>query len=170
VSKLIEFYSGRAPDHAGRFVHEIQQWPDERLEAVHDFIQWLFPLAEPSPVNPLAPVLDRETVQAFATQPELRETLRGSFIGMLRFYGLELQPGPPAVRLAANFEQRAANWLHPGNHNHLRITRILKSLALLGLREEAGAFLKCLESIYGSQPGRISAVTLRFWRQAIGLA
>ena len=74
---------------------QIQQWPDERLEAVHDFIQWLFPLPEPSPVNPLAPVLDRETVEAFAARPELRENLRVSFLRMLRFYGLEMQPGPP---------------------------------------------------------------------------
>lgn len=168
---LVEFYNGREPDHAGRFVHQIQHWPDQRLEAVHDFIQWLFPLAEPSPVNPLAPVLDRETVAAFAAQPELRQNLRASFLRMLRFYGLETEPGPPAtVERSANFPQRAAVWLHPGNHNHLRITRILKSLRLLGLEEEARAFLKCLEAIYAENPGRISAVSMRFWRTATGPA
>jgi hypothetical protein len=168
ASRLVEFYSGQAPDHAGRFIHQIQQWPDERLEAVHDFIQWLFPLTEPSPVNPLAPVLDRQTIEAFATRPELRQSLRLSFLRMLRFYGLEMLPGPkPAIQRAANFTERAANWLHPGNHNHLRITRILKSLALLGLREEASQFLECLETIYAEKPGRISAVSLRFWREAI---
>jgi hypothetical protein len=168
ANRLVEFYSGRAPDHAGRFLHEIQQWPDERLEAVHDFIQWLFPLAEPSPVNPLAPVLDRKTIEAFAAQPELRRSLRISFVHMLRFYGLEMQPGPPqTVALTANFPERAANWLHPGNHNHLRITRILKSLTLLGLREEARGLLACLETIYADQPGKISPVSLRFWRAAI---
>jgi Opioid growth factor receptor (OGFr) conserved region len=171
VTRLVEFYSGRAPDHAGRFVHQIQQWPDQRLEAVHDFIQWLFPLPEPSPVNPLAPVLDRETIQAFAARPDLRENLRVSFLRMLRFYGLEMQSGSPqAVRLAANFPERAANWLHAGNHNHLRITRILKSLALLGLPGEANAFLECLETIYAGEPGKISAVSLGFWRAAIGPA
>ena len=170
-ARLIEFYSGRAPDHAGRFIEQIQKWPDDRLEAVHDFIQWLFPLPEPSPVNPLAPVLDRETIDAFAAQPELRESLRVSFLRMLRFYGLEMRPGPPqTVGLAENFPERAANWLHPGNHNHLRITRILKSLALLGLIEEARAFLDCLEAIYADYPDRISAVSLRFWRAAIGPA
>ena len=169
MSRLVEFYSGRAPDHAGRFLHQIQQWPDERLEAVHDFIQWLFPLPEPSPVNPLAPVLDPETIEAFAARPELRRNLRLSFLRMLRFYGLDMQPGPPpAVRLAANFAERAANWLHRGNHNHLRITRILKSLALLGLKEEAGAFLACLETIYAKNPGGISAVSVEFWRAATG--
>lgn len=167
-ARLIEFQSGRAPDHAGRWIHQIQEWPDERLEAVHDFIQWLFPLPEPSPVNPLAPVLDRETVEAFADRPDLRESLRVSFLRMLRFYGLELRSGiPQTVRPAANFPKRAANWLNPCNHNHLRITRILKSLALLGLTEEARAFLGCLETIYADHPGRISAASLRFWHAAI---
>ena len=167
--RLVEFYDGRAPDHAGRFIHQIQQWPDDRLEAVHDFIQWIFPLPEPSPVNPLAPVLDPETIQAFATGPELRQNLRRSFLRMLRFYGLEMRSGgPPAVDRAKNFQERAGNWLHPGNHNHLRITRILKSLAILGLTEEASAFLACLEAIRAEEPARISAVSLRFWRAAIG--
>jgi hypothetical protein len=88
---------------------------------------------------------------------------------MLGFYGLEIQPGSAAaVHRAANFSQRAAVWLHPGNHNHLRITRILKSLTLLGLKEEAGAFLECLEAIYADAPDKISATSLRFWRDAIG--
>jgi len=169
VSRIVEFYSGRAPDHAGRFLHDIQQWPDDRLEAVHDFIQWLFPLAEPSPVNPLAPVLDPEVIEAFAAQPELRENLRESFLRMLRFYGLEMQAGSrPVIRPGANFMQRSGNWLHPGNHNHLRITRILKSLALLGLMGKSRAFLECLERIYAEHPGAISAVSLKFWRAAIG--
>ena|SRR5689334_11066401 len=171
TNRLIEFYSGRAPDHAGRFLHEIQQWPDDRLEAVHDFIQWLFPLTEPSPVNPLAPVLDGATIQAFQAQSELRENLNLSFLRMLRFYGLELQlEEPPSVQRAANFSERARNWLHAGNHNHLRITRILKSIALLGLRPEAVAFLKCLEAIYAEAPAKISAISMEFWRKAIARA
>ena len=36
--------------------------------------------------------------------------------------------------------------------------------------EEARAFLECLETIYAEHPGRISAVSLRFWRAAIGPA
>ena len=102
---------------------------------------------------------------AFAAQPELRQNLRVSFLRMLRFYGLEMKSG--AVQPAANFQQRAANWLQTGNHNHLRITRILKSLTLLGLAEESGALLECLETICAEHPGKISAVSLRFWRAAI---
>jgi Opioid growth factor receptor (OGFr) conserved region len=57
--RITGFLSGGAPDNEGRTLSDIQQWSDQRLEAVHDFIQWMFPLMEPIPVNPDAPVLDR---------------------------------------------------------------------------------------------------------------
>ncbi len=169
TNRVIEFYSGRAPDHAGRFLHEIRQWPDDRLEDIHDFIQWLFPLTEPSMVNASTPVLDLETIQTFASETSLRQNLKQSFLRMLRFYGLEMQSGD-TIRKASNFAERSRNWLRPGNHNHLRITRILKSLTLLGLNTEAAAFLKCLETIYAEAPGKISAISMEFWRKAIGPA
>jgi hypothetical protein len=31
-SRIIGFYSGTEPDHRGRYLHEIQQWPDDQLE------------------------------------------------------------------------------------------------------------------------------------------
>lgn len=42
--RIIGFYSGQQADHRGRQLHEIQSWPDGKLETVHDYIQWLFPL------------------------------------------------------------------------------------------------------------------------------
>jgi hypothetical protein len=43
--------------HRGRYLREIQEWPDDQLESVHDYIQWLFPLPEPSGFNVAAPAL-----------------------------------------------------------------------------------------------------------------
>lgn len=170
--QIIEFYRGTAPDHRGRFLAEIQQWPDERLESVHDFIQWLFPLLEPSPVNPLAPVLDEAAIDAFHASPELHGNLKASFARMAQFYGFKILPGPPvALERAATFAGQAANWLHPYNHNHLRITRILKCLSLLGLGAEARAFFDCLAELYGEEQHhprpRISRETFRYWQSAI---
>src|SRR5947208_7865434 len=128
MSAILRFYEGRAPDDRGRYLAEIQQWPDERLESVHDFIQWMFPLRERSGANPGAPTLDQKTIDEFRARPELQDNLRASFCRMLRFYGLGLEED---VRRGANFEERAGNWLSPWNHNHLRITRILKSLRIL---------------------------------------
>jgi hypothetical protein len=161
-TRILGFYAGTMPDDDGRMLADIQQWPDSRLEDVHDFIQWLFPLPEPSPVNPRAPVLDDATIAAFSEQANLRVSLER----MLRFYGLELRAGPVVSR-APNFQQRALNWLAPNNHNHLRISRILRCCRLLGLAAEARAFLDALQEINPDHPGAITARSSQFWKQAV---
>jgi hypothetical protein len=44
MSQLLAFYRGEGTDAEGRFLKDIWTWTDDDLEAVHDFIQWLFPL------------------------------------------------------------------------------------------------------------------------------
>ncbi len=41
-ARLIAFYEGSASDDRGRYQSQILRFDDVRLEAVHDFIQWLF--------------------------------------------------------------------------------------------------------------------------------
>jgi hypothetical protein len=147
-TRIIGFYSDTEPDHRGRYLHEIQEWPDAQLEAVHDYIQWLFPLPERSGFNVAAPVLTHESIQEFRTRPELQQQLRSSFLRMMTFYGFEARSGEHiTVTRAPNFAAKAAGWLSPGNHNHLRITRILRCLTVLGLEAEAKAFFDCLSEI-----------------------
>jgi hypothetical protein len=166
--RILDFYAGNAADDQGRMWSQIVSWPDERLEHVHDFIQWLFPLPERSQANPSAPVLDRAGMEAFRASPELQARLRTSYLRMLRFYGLAFEDGDnPSVGRAAGFELRARNWLTLNNHNHLRITRILRSLRLLGLEAEAKAFYSCLSRIYEEEvhagKARIAPGTWQFW-------
>jgi len=130
----------------------------------------MFPLREPSGVNPNAPVLDEQTISEFRSRPDLQDNLRHSWLRMLKFYGFEAQQDPEwTVRPAANFAECAENWLSPYNHNHLRITRILKCLRALGLEAEARAFFNALSTIYNSRqfPGAISSVTFDYWRSAM---
>ena len=86
---LLAFYRGDAPDWNGRRLEEIWSWTDERLEAVHDYIQWMFPLSVRSGANPAAPILGPMSIEAFAASEALRERLDRSLRVMLRFYGLE---------------------------------------------------------------------------------
>ena len=165
MSAILRYYQG-ATDDRGRRLEEVVAWPDERLETVHDFIQWMFPLAERSGANPGAPVLDDETVREFRSQSELQNRLRACFVRMLGFYGLELAAGPE-VRRAANFAERSKGWLTKWNHNHMRITRVLKSLRILGLEAEASAFLDCLGEIYRAHGAAISCETFEYWRSAV---
>ena len=168
-SKLVAFYRGERPDIRRRSIDEIRAWDDAQLEAVHDYIQWLFPTRERSRFNPMAPVLDPETIQAFRTDATLRAGLGASFRRMLQFYGftLEEQEGSLQVTPSAEWATRKRVWLTPGNHNFLRITRILSCLATLGLGEHAEAFLHALNAVYRDEAQRIIPMeTLLFWQRA----
>jgi len=113
-TRIIGFYSGEEPDHRGRYLHEIQVWPDDQLEAVHDFIQWLFPLPEPSGFNAAAPILNRESMQEFRKRPELHQNLRVSFLRMMKFYGLEVDFAEQIkVTRTRYFAAKATVWLSP---------------------------------------------------------
>jgi Opioid growth factor receptor (OGFr) conserved region len=168
---IVAFYSGGRDDRH-RTLDEILGWPDDRLEAVHDYIQWLFPDRRRSPVNPSAPVVTDSTTRAFAARADLRERLAASLDRMLAFYGLGRARNPDGtVHIAldaASFPRQSSNWLRPGNHNHLRLTRIMQSLTLLGLAGEAKALQRCLLDDVAGGPGgnRITPDTIAFWQAA----
>jgi opioid growth factor receptor-like protein len=168
---LLRFYRLEGADARSRTLPDIWSWDAARLEGVHDFIQWLFPLPEPSAFNPQAPILTEQAVEAFRADGHLRQRLLRSLTTMLGFYGLTLASGPggaPRIAPAADFAARSRDWLHAGNHNHLRLTRILGSLRLLGLEEHARALYACLAGIARDHPHAVSAATLAYWRQAAG--
>ena len=62
-----------------------------------------------------------------------------------------------------NFTQHEENWNTRFDHNHLRITRIIRSLRVLGLEAEALAFRKVLESV---PTMRVSSRSREYWRRA----
>jgi len=90
---------------------------------------------------------------------------------MLAFYGFEWNR--ERIVKSAAFPQRSRNWLSRENHNHLRITRILRSLYVLGEMQAARALFDALLAIYDetarSDRGRISERSFEFWKRAIEL-
>ncbi|TRY53925.1 hypothetical protein DNTS_033806 [Danionella cerebrum] len=122
----------------------------KRLERVHSYIQWLFPLQEPG-VNYMAAELTKKEIQVsfvllwfsessmswFAASLQNGSICRfssdtNSYELMLGFYGIQLLNRESGeVKRADNWRERFAN-LERNMHNNLRITRILKSLGELG--------------------------------------
>ena len=92
MSKVLEFYSGNGTDAVGRYLDEILAWDDEKLEDVHDYIQWLFPTTVPSNYHRNAPVLTDEEVAVFRNDVRLKERVKTSFVRFLRFLGLATIP------------------------------------------------------------------------------
>jgi len=166
VSQLIDFYRGDGTDAEGRRLDEILRWRDNMLEAVHDFIQWLFPLPEPSRFNPDAPLLTSADIAAFRQDPVLRANLRRSFERILPFLGLTETADGEVVE-GPNFVKREGLvWEYP-NHNWLRITRILRSLRLLGLETEAQALYRRLADLRNRRRYPIDMETFRYWTDAV---
>lgn len=155
--ELLAFYcDDEGRNSSGYTLEQVLGWPDEDWELQHDFIQWLFATDEPSMFNADAPVLDTATIAQFRADPLLRHRLRRAFDRWLSFCGvvrsddgLAFDNPDPAV------------WSRP-NHNWLRITRVLRSLNLLGLPDDAQAFFTLLTSIRS----RIDPTTWGYWDRA----
>ena len=161
MSSIIKFYESEALQvgSSHQSLSQILSWDNEKLERVHDYIQYLFPLPEPSPINPGAWTVNREVFDAFRSRVDLRDQLRKSLTLMGQFYGFKvIRPGSTSGDVSLSFApeldrssphyfpDRAKVWVKPMNHNHLRITRIIRCLRVLGLETDAQNFYTiCLE-------------------------
>ncbi|MCC7273145.1 MAG: hypothetical protein IT561_10785 [Alphaproteobacteria bacterium] len=159
---LIAFHAGRGTDRRGRRVADVLAFDDRRLEAVHDYIQWLFPLAERSAFNPDAPLLTREAAARFAEDPVLRRSLLAALDRMLAFYGFAR--AGEAVADAPDLALRSERWLRPGDHNHLRLSRIVRCLAACGQPALAASLRDRLVALADAAPGRVTPATRAHWR------
>ena len=172
---IVRFYDPniQAKDRRGRTRSSILAWSDDELEYHHDYIQLLFPLPEGSPFNPSAPVIDEATFNAFRSRLELQTQLRASLQRMLHFYGFQFASETASggeyqtlrVLNGPNYPEASRNWVRRFNHNHLRITRILRSLRVLGLETEAWEFFRALKRVY--EGGKIGQKSMMFWSRAI---
>lgn len=155
--ELLAFYGDdEGPNSSGYTLEQVLGWPDEDFEVQHDFVQWLFPTGEPSMFNPDAPVLDAATIARFRADPLLRHRLRRSFARWLAFCGV-VRTGDGLA-----FDNPNPDVWHRPNHNWLRITRVLRSLNLLGLPDDAQAFFTLLTTIRG----KIDPTTWGYWERA----
>ncbi|MGE4248527.1 MAG: opioid growth factor receptor-related protein [Parvibaculaceae bacterium] len=142
------FLTGKGHDHRGRSLADVLAFDDARLERSHDYIQWLFPLREASRFNADAPVLSDEAVAELAASDLARNNLRRAGDRMLAFY-------------RAN-----DHWLIAFDHNHLRITRIIRCLALVLGKDEARTFHDEILALAVAAGDPVNADSLRYWREA----
>ena len=146
------FLAGTGRDGAGRSLADVLAFDDVRIEGVHDFIQWCFPLAQASRAVPGAPVLTAAEAAAIRADPQALAGLSAARDRMRRFYA------------------ETGFWLCAHDHNHLRITRILTALRDLLGAPEAEAFHAFVTARNAEAGAPINPDSLRFWRAALGSA
>ncbi|XP_041743645.1 opioid growth factor receptor isoform X1 [Coregonus clupeaformis] len=131
----LQFYRGqRASSPDGVYIDDFHNnWYGKysKLEAVHSYIQWLFPLQERG-MNYQAKELTKKEIEAFLEDETVKKRLVKSYKLMLDFYGIQMSNDTTGeVRRANNWRDRFDN-MDRHTHNNLRITRILKCLGTLG--------------------------------------
>lgn len=138
--------------------HDYMATSDAEKESRHDYIQWCFIMNCPSKYNDTAPILiGKEATDILANlkmeksllRKKLYFSLMGNFIVQLKFYGIEAVRSKDHIEFvpAQNFLVRFREWGTAGNHNHLRITRMLHSAYLVGLEAECHALRKFLQKL-----------------------
>jgi hypothetical protein len=145
---LIAFLSGSGPDGSGRYLANVLRMSDDALEYHHDYIQWLFPLPEPSRAVPGSPVLSKTEIEAIRGNPSIRKNLLAAVSRMRAFY------------------ENNDHWLTGFDHNHLRISRIIRSLDILVGKDEAESFLKIVMLRNESAGNPVNRRSVAFWQEA----
>lgn len=148
-ASIVAFLRGEGPDGEGRYFDDIMNFSDELLEETHDYIQWLFPLREPSAAVPGSPYLENEdAVRSIREDETIQENIVNALIRMERFY------------------RENDHWLRQGDHNHLRITRIIRSVALLGSANDTREFYEfIMRRVDDAMP--VTQESLDFWRNSV---
>jgi len=150
AESIREFLRGEGRDGRGRLLAEVLAFNDARIEAVHDFIQWLFPLPDPSGAVPGSPVLGEAEAAAIRADPRALAGLRAALARMTRFYA------------------GTDHWLVRSDHNHRRITRIIAATRGLLGREEAAHFHAAVMARNAAAGGVIDPASLGYWARALG--
>jgi hypothetical protein len=162
-------------DYEGRTLKDVHAFNSTQLEDLHDYIQWIFPLNEESRAVPGSPVLTEEDIKELLNSPKVEGRLFKSFVMMCRFYGFkDTTPDYNLVEVSVDpyspeFKLTASNWLTPYNHNYLRLTRILKSLKLLGCDDWANELFNALQIVYDANSKIIGERTYKFWCEAVNV-
>ena len=114
------------------------------MEREHDYIQLLFPNVEPSGANPRSPRLTPQMIWEVQQNPVIQQQLKASLDQMLEFWGLERH----GDLITVNPYDRAAHrkWaLNNNDHNHMRITRVIKCLMACGYESCAASLERALQ-------------------------
>jgi len=162
MSLIVDFYLDREPTATGIYFRDFLAMTDAELESCHDFIQWVFPLTEPSRFNLNAPLLTERDITEFKTRPSIGLSADAAFLKMMEFYGLGY-----GNRLTVN-PNKWPNWITLENHNFLRLTRILKFMMLIGRVTDAYVLFNYLSILYFTGSGEvISEKTFQFWKNSL---
>jgi hypothetical protein len=143
----IDFYCNRATNIDGDSYQDLLKFSDYQLEDSHTAFGWLFPLTEATSLSSKHPVLTKSDVNRLLDDADAMHNFRDAYRAVIRYFN-------------------NPNWVY-GQHNHLRITRVIRCFRIFGMYWQADAVYKLAKKFYEKYPTEIGTRTLEFWDRAI---
>lgn len=161
--QLLDFLEGTGKDIYNRDLESILKTKDMLcFELSHNYIQWLFPLREKSNFAHSIPLTD-EMVDYIKSNETILNNIKLSFIKMLEFYGFSYANNE--IIPVMSKKEMIIRWMNRGNHNFLRITRILGCLSIVGYDNLAKKWLQVLEEL--TKDLSYTEDSKVYWRDAV---
>jgi len=137
-SDILMFYYGEKIDKCRFVINQVLNFTDIEMEQNHDFIQWLFPTNEQSQFNLNAPLLTDSDTTVFKTNINVKNTVAQAIDRFMYFLGFNaIYPDEINTKVLDNLiiyeptTYATEIMLNEFNHNHMRITRMIKFLKLI---------------------------------------
>ena len=147
---ILAFLEHRGLDYQHRTLKQIWAFSDAKIESTHDFIQWVFPTLEAS----------KSVFDGLKMTPDELELVRQSNVATSSI----LQ----SSEWFMGFLERSDTWKRSYDHNHLRVTRMLESLVLVGKGQKAKELFTMLTNDnLCTRKGWLEDTTLNYWKQAL---
>ena len=143
-----DFLKGNQPDAYKRYLKDIWMMSDDQIENKHNFIQWIFPLNVKSNVVPSSPILTKKEIISIKKSEIAQKNIKKSAEWFLEF-------------LSSN-----SCWIYQNNHNHYRITRVIKSLRLIHSNEESEKFKNSIMNLIQGNEKKINSTNIQYWKNS----
>jgi len=142
------FLLNESCDHKGRMLSDIYKFSDKEIEATHDFIQIVFPLAEPSFWSSNKYFIEsQQQIDSLSKNKNVKEAILQSASWYISFL------------------KRNNHWKNVNDHNLKRITRMIKSVRLIVGDIEADNIKKEIISIKNIEK-LVSQKSIKYWENA----
>ena len=143
-----DFLKDNEPDIYKRYLKDIWMMSDDQIENRHNFIQWIFPLNVKSNAVPSSPILTKKEIISIKKS----ETAQKNIIKSAEWF--------------LEFLSNNSYWICQNNHNHYRITRVIKSLRLIHSNEEAEKFKNSIMNLIQGNEKKISPTNIQYWKNS----
>lgn len=150
------FLEGLETDDKGRMFDDILRWSNIHLEFSHNYIQRIFPTDEPSKYDRTLKPVTNDDVLSIIQSKRAKSNIGIAYLKLLSLWKLD----------GENYKNTKIYryWNKDNNHNHLRITRMLKCFRLIQMNDELKDFSNRLSYLLDHNGLKISKKTEEIWR------